>query len=132
MDLKWKKWQNMTQTGKGGAKLSKKALIEVTGNAVDFLEELNNQLTPYALHVFTAKWQFRQYKTLKANLPPKTLLTVADFAENYRCTYQDEITSAYYNYEQVTVHPFFCTFEKDGERVEQSVVILSSKLQHDA
>lgn len=38
---------------------------------------------------------------------------VADFAENYRCTHQDEIQSAYYQYQQVTIHPIVAYYKCD-------------------
>ena len=122
----------MTQRSKKGASLSKKALIEVSGSGITFLKELEEQLRPFAYHLFCSKWQFKQYKYLKNNVPPNTLLSVADFSENYRCAYQDEISSAYYNYEQATLHPFQCVYSKGDEIVTQSVIIISNDLKHDA
>ena len=54
---------------------------------------------------------FRQANELTRNitqsLPKGWMVSVADFAENYRCINQDEIQSAYYNYQQATLLRLF-------------------------
>ncbi|XP_060597247.1 uncharacterized protein LOC132751142 [Ruditapes philippinarum] len=59
---------------------------------------------------------------------------VADFAENYRCCHQDEIQSAYYQYQQVTIHPIVAYYrcDKCEDIVCESAVFISGDLVHDA
>jgi hypothetical protein len=98
----------------------------------ELLKALLVQLLPWAHHIWMARWQYQQFKILKTNLPQNVLLTVADFSENYRCSYQDEISSAYYSYEQVTIHPIQSYYRNEqGEVVEESVVFLSDDHVHD-
>jgi hypothetical protein len=133
--IKWKKWQGVQMKGKNGATLNKKGLIEKEGSGEQLIADLTDQLIPWAYHTFLAKWQYRQFKALKENLPVHTLLTVADFSENYRCSYQDEISAAYYMYSQVTLHPIQCYYrsgmDDEDELVEEAVVYLSDDLVHD-
>ena len=131
--MKWKTWANVQLKGKNGAKLTKKCLVEKEGTVQELVTALLEQLHPWAHHTFIAKWQFQQYKSLKDNLPESTLLTVADFAENYRCDYQDEISSAYYNYKQATLHPIQCSYwcPDDGALVQEAMVYISDDLKHD-
>jgi hypothetical protein len=133
--VKWKKWENATVTGAKGTKISKKVLLEKEGTYRDLVSDFLADLEIWALHIFTANWQYAQYKELKAHLPCGWLLTVVDFAENYRCRYQDEITSAYYNYAQATVHPiqtfYHCTEEKCKEMISEACIFITDDLQHD-
>jgi hypothetical protein len=132
--VNWKKWQGVTMKGKNGAVLKKQGLVPKEGSAEELIIDLMDQLTPWAYHTFVAKWQYDQFRLLKENLPANTLLTVVDFSENYRCSYQDEISAAYYMYSQVTLHPVQCYYHSSDdtdEIVQEAVVYLSDDLVHD-
>ncbi len=58
-----------------------------------------------SLHVFIAGWQWGQYKQIKQNLRPSTLVTVCDFAMNYLNTFQDEPAEAHWDHEQTMIFP---------------------------
>jgi hypothetical protein len=126
--LSWKKWQYVDMKGKNGAT----TLVEKEGSVRELVIDLLEQLLPWANHTFIAKWQLQQFRTLKENVPNNTLLTVADFPENYRCSFQDEIPSAYYMYSQVTIHPIVCYYlSSEGDLVQEGVVYFSDDLKHD-
>ena len=58
---------------------------------------------------------------------------VMDFAENYACQYQDEVQSAHWNHNQVTIHPissYYACSSCDGV-VNESLVFISNDLTHD-
>lgn len=133
--LKWKKWQNAVFE-RNGAKLSKKVLVEKEGSYEDLVDELMVELIPFSSHLFNAKWQYQQFNHLKNDLPPGWLLTISDFAENYRCCHQDEISSAYYTYKQATLFPimsyYHCPDEGCDATIQEAVVIVSDDLDHDA
>ena len=102
------------------------------------VEEMCKGLESFSSHVFVANWQYTQYSYLRDNLPVGWVLSVIDFAENYRCTYQDEIASAYYSYEQVTIIPvqvfhrcIGCEVSECDETVSRSVLFISDDLNHD-
>jgi len=139
MSITWQKWENerLTITKKDGSKQvmqSRKMLSVKTGTMAELTSELCDELGSFALHLFTAKWQFMQFKNLKENLPTSWVLTVADFAENYRCVYQDEISAAYYQYKQATLHPIvsFHHCPDCSEMMTSSYVCISPDLLHDA
>ena len=58
---------------------------------------------------------------------------VLDFAENYSCTYQNEVQSAHWFYEQVTLHPvttyYKCAYCQ--EATNESLVFISPDHRHD-
>ena len=61
-------------------------------------------------HLFTAKWQQDVFTQISTNLPNDQVVFVSDFAQNYRCVSQDEIKSAHWAVQQVTVHPIVCFY----------------------
>jgi hypothetical protein len=137
--VKWSKWGNITQTrqNKEGKVVvqSKKVLLDVAGTYQELLEEICTQLQNFSTHIFIARWQYKQFNNLKDALPADWLLTIVDFAENYRCVHQDEIAAAYYQYKQATIHPvqayYMCPEEGCTELVKEAVVFISDDLLHD-
>ena len=55
-------------------------------------------------HVSRMRTQYGQIKTLKENLPDHHYIVHMDFAENCTCKSVDEIQSAYWNKDAVTLH----------------------------
>ena len=54
-----------------------------------------------------------------------------DFAENYVCHCLEEISSAYYSKEQVTVHPAVIHYKGvNGELKHKSLLVLSDEMAH--
>lgn len=106
------------------------------GTLDELLCETAKGLHPYARHVFNAKWQFTQFKLLKDRLPNDWLLTVSDYSENYRCCHQDEVVSAYYQYQQAVIHPtvayYKCPDHNCNEIVQEACVFISDVLIKDA
>ncbi|XP_070180376.1 uncharacterized protein [Littorina saxatilis] len=83
--------------------------------------------------IHTAKWEYLQFRQLRMNLPPGWILTVQDFAENYRCEYQGEVQAAHWKYDQATIFPTVTYFRcACGEVAKETVIILSPDLTHDA
>ena len=56
-------------------------------------------------HISRIPAQLREQKNLKENLPPNHVLIHMDFVEDYRCRLQNEIRSAYWSPNQLTIHP---------------------------
>ena len=85
-------------------------------------------------HLFVAAWQYHMFSSMKKNVKEGEVVSVYDFAENYRTSYQDEVQSAHWNYNQVTVHPVVNYYSCHGctELVTHSVVVISDDLKHDA
>ena len=55
-----------------------------------------------------------------------------DFAEDYRCQSQQEVQSAYWNPEQVTIHPMVFYYKKESSLLYKSIVAISDEPKHDA
>jgi hypothetical protein len=48
-----------------------------------YLQYMKPRLTRFVTHNFVAQWQVEQYQVCLATFPPKSLVSVVDFAENY-------------------------------------------------
>ncbi|WAR17871.1 LOW QUALITY PROTEIN: hypothetical protein MAR_032465 [Mya arenaria] len=130
-DVKWKRWELGTRKT-GGKECRRQMLVERVGKLIT---EFSEELKPLARHIFIANWQRQQYSTLVKNVPKDWMVSVADFAENYRCINQDEIQSAYYNYQQSTVFPLIAHYrcpDCDNEIVKESAVFITPDTKHDA
>lgn len=74
-------------------------------------------------HCHRVTIQYHQIRILKQSMAEKTEATVQmDYAENWVCRYQDEITAVYYVKSQVTIHPMVVHFKQDGELCTKSYV----------
>ncbi|KAK7110403.1 hypothetical protein V1264_014286 [Littorina saxatilis] len=126
--LSWLRWQPYDVSS--GQRIGN---ITVKGTLGELIAELAAELQPFACHLAVAFWQYRQFRQLRDHLPPNQVLTLLDFAENYRCDFQHEVQAAHWSYNQATVLPtvnyYRCTC---GELVTECVVFISSDLQHDA
>ena len=95
--VKWQSWETVKK--ENGTRKEKVEHEEAIENLVSTLLK---DLTTYSKHVFVYRWQFKEYKSLLAQLPAlhKTAVAVCDFAENHLCKYQDEVHSAHWGYSQ--------------------------------
>ncbi|XP_072015461.1 uncharacterized protein [Amphiura filiformis] len=97
--------------------------------------ELKEEMGPFAAHLFQKDWQHKQYNLLRDKLPNNTCISVLDFAENYKCAYQDEVQGAYWTQNSATVHPIVCYYRCPSQNcnkpVTESLVFISDDLTHD-
>lgn len=131
--IEWKSWKNVT-TEKDGKKISRKMLTTQTGDATLFFDAVKSICTGLARHLFNATWQYQQFTKARETLKVGTLLLVADFAENFRVEYQDEIQAAHWGYTQITVHPimFYWRSQCCDSVISEGVVGTSDDLKHDS
>ena len=134
-ELKWATWKTVEKK-RGRTSEKRKCLVETTSTVDELLQEMKKECTKIPCHIFDANWQYQAFNQAKKNLPDHTVLMVLDFAENYRTSYQNEVQSAHWSYNQVTVHPLVCYYKCPNpqceEQTTESVVIISSDLIHDA
>lgn len=68
----------------------------------------------------------------RENLEDGHVLIWMDFAENFTCTALDEVQSAYWTSEQVTLHTSVAYFPKAHDKTHKSVVGISDLNIHNA
>ena len=133
--VSWLKWETKVYTQDDKQK-SKKVQLTQTGTCKSLIDELCIETDFLAKHLFTANWQHDQFKYIRENLPNNWTTFVLDFAENYSCMSQDEIQSAHWAIQQVTLHPLVCYYKcqhpTHSHVVQEALVFLSDDLNHDA
>jgi hypothetical protein len=98
--------------------------------------ELAKDLETLAEHIFVATWQQQQFANLLKEIPPSWVVLNMDFSENYSCIAQNEVQSAHWGHEQVTIHPtvayYKCQHDNCTETVQEALIFVSSDLIHDS
>ncbi|WAR17806.1 VRTN-like protein, partial [Mya arenaria] len=133
-EIYWGRWEN--KTSKDGR--VKKALVTKKGKKDDLLHELVHldvekpaQGTTFFQHFHIASWQTQQFFNIKNNLPNDCVLQVLDFAKNREVKHQDEIKSAYFTAEHITIHPIVSYYRGENGTVRETSIIISEDNNHD-
>lgn len=90
--------------------------------------ELSSQLKVIKRHSFLAKVQLQQIKALKENITESEAVLQEDFSENFVLKQQNEIMSAHWLSESVTL---FTAIINQSSGVSTSYVAISDALNHD-
>jgi hypothetical protein len=102
--------------------------------------EISKELSSLAEHLFVASWQQSQFSNLLKDIPPSWVVLNMDFSENYTCTMQQEVQSAHWGHNQVSIHPTVayymcpkteCT-QQQTSTVQEYLIFVSDDIQHDA
>ena len=126
-DISWNTWKTIE---------GRKTLDEENGTIETLLKHIREDCHKIAIHLYDAEWQLGQMRMAKNNLQPHQVLMIMDFAENFRTMFQNEVASAHWCYQQVTIHPsvcfYRCVFPNCDRLITESVVTISDDMQHDS
>ena len=140
-NISWQVWKYVEEeyrakTGEG-KNIKKKKLVNQEKSFTNFCTEFADEAQSFSAHLFNAKWQFEQYKSVSSSPPPGAAVIVMDFAENFTTLVQNEIQSAHWARNQITLFPvcmfYICDQCKFNckEVVEDTIIFLSQDLKHD-
>ena len=76
------------------------------------------------------KQQFTAQRTLKESLEQNHVYIYVDFEEDYRCSSEEDIESAYWSQTQVTIEPVVAYSRQSDKLVHQSYVFVSDEPCH--
>ena len=110
---------------------TKQGSMEMLINEMAMDVEKPVQGVSFVKHLFTARWQHRQFASLKENLPANWGIMIMDFGQNRKVFYQDEIKSAYFGQRQITMHPIVMYYKRDNVLFRDSQIYLSDDITHD-
>ena len=105
----------------------------VTTTQAKAVEELYSQLQKFSRHVYDARRQHYEMRQLKADLTPGEIILHEDFSENYLIKHQNEIMSAHWSSESVTLFTAIVYYRptEGSDLSHLSYVITSEELCHD-
>ena len=128
--VKFKEWKRMKcDDGKQRTKL-----IETEKDKDSFAEDVAKELEEFKGHAYRVKTQFQLFKQMKESLKynKDQVCVQMDFAENYSVKEMEEIQSAYWNPESVTLHPVVMYYSDNGTVKHSSMVVVSEVLNHNS
>lgn len=93
-NIKWKHWRKVED---------RITLTDTVAPFSDLIHEIEVQLPLFKQHFFVKRAQQNHLDITKNNLKEGELVLQIDFAENYRIVFQNEIQSAHFSYNQVSI-----------------------------
>ena len=126
--VQYKRWKRVKcEDGKQRTKLLD---MEQTKN--EFKEKIEEEFEEFRCHAYRVKTQYQSFKEMKERLQTYQdhVCVQMDFAENYGIKEMEEVQSAYWNQESVTIHPVVVYYH-DGDKVTHaSMIAISEVLNH--
>ena len=134
-ELSFYQWENH-QYEKDGIRKTKKVLNKKTCILAEIVDCLCELLTPHSRHLFNAMWQQRAFSNIKSSFKPGEIVSVIDFAENYSTFHQNEVQSAHWVNDQVTLFPIVAWYRcpvcpPEAPPVREYLIFLSDDIKHD-
>ena len=106
--------------------------VQTVVTVENFTKMFMQDVTDFREHVNRVKNQYSQVRRLRENLNDGQVLVWMDFAENFTCAALDEVQSANWTSEQVTLHTTVVYFPKSHNKSHKSVVGISDLNIHNA
>ena len=129
----WERVQQMTTSKREKTKERVKTMKKICklGTVDEAIKSLEDQM-PYILqHVYVKRQQSAFFDAKKANLTQSEALVQVDFAENYTCKHQDEVQSAHWHQQQITLFTVAVWTNNGSETTCKSHVIVTDELSHE-
>ena len=131
----YSKWERVKKMYKG-KEISQIMPVSYKHSITNVVVELSQELEKLAEHLFVASWQQNQFLAIQQDVPESWVVLNMDFAENYSCVAQQEVQSAHWAHNQVTVHPtvayYRCQNDECEKTVTENILFVSDDKVHDA
>jgi len=101
--------------------------VVAEGLVSDAVEKLQGRLPDFMEHVYYMNKQAAQFQQMKANMEKNRAVMQVDFSENYTITYQDEVQSAHWNAQQVSLYTVVAWAAEEVA----SYAVISNYMNHD-
>lgn len=109
--LKWHLWTNKKFQQPEKSPSTKKVMINKDGILLGLIQELKRELQELSHHMLVAKWQKASFDNFSKSPPAESVVMHLDFSENYSTLYQQEISSAHWMHNLITVHPLIAFYK---------------------
>ena len=110
----------------------KTKLVDLCTTGKSFRTDLLLEMEGFRQHVKTATTQYEQIQILKKNLSPnEEMICQMDYSENWAGKYPKEISSVYFDNDQLTLHPMSIQYtDAEGKAQKKSYVGLCADGTH--
>ena len=129
----WERVEQVTNSKKGNTNKRSKTMKNIckVGAVEDAIRSLEYQMPFFLQHVYVKRQQSAFFEAKKANMSQHEALVQVDFAENYTCRYQDEVQSAHWCQQQVTLFTVAIWINDGSKTTCDCRVIVTDELSHD-
>jgi hypothetical protein len=107
-------------------------VVQTTCCKEEFADLFVKQISAFQEHANRIKAQYKAISDLKKQLPENHVIVQMDFSENYSCVAADEIQSAFWNQNAITLHPVVVYYSDGDILLHKSYVYASDDLGHNA
>lgn len=114
--IPWKEWANLG----GHPKVETRTM-----SCKAVLKQLKDNMEKFKIHCYVKKVQSISFEESKQSLQDYEAVVQLDFAENYALVCQDEIQSAHWSHDQVTI--FTCCIWLSGQEIKPIVIVSDDK-----
>ena len=101
--------------------------VTITATVNDIFEDLRSQLTSFLVHRYIKRNQQEYFFKLVDECDGSSVVLQVDFSENATIIHQDEIQSAHWSHQQVTIFTAHVWIDKN---VKESFAVISDNLIH--
>ena len=131
--IRYSEWKRVDVLHKGKV-IKRMKIVEMEKPKAEFAIIILKELKEFREHVHRVSAQYTAVRELKRSLPVNHVICHMDFAENYLCSQADEVQSAYFDKQGVTLHPSVVYYRptQDGPLLHKSYVVTSNELSHTA
>jgi hypothetical protein len=135
-NVTWQYWTTKSFTLPGNKTSTRKVLETKSGNILELIEELEKDAGTLAHHMLVASWQQHCFECVSKNPPVGAVVMHLDFSENFSTFYQQEISSAHWMKNLITIHPLVAYYscpdcEGATSPVMDVLVFISDDNTHD-
>ena len=109
---------------------SKMQKIPIEIDVLEVEPVLRGTIQVLKYHLYVKDQQYARYQELKLNLGPGEILIHMDFGESYANKQQDEVQSAYFGHENVSIFTACCYVRDGNELIKHCIAIVSEESDH--
>lgn len=130
--VSYEEWRRVETRLPNGKLKYNTRLVKVEVPVDEFKESFKIQVGKFREHAYRVTTQYSEVKRLKDHMEEDEATLQMDFAQNYTCGHTEEIQSAYFAKEQVTLHPMVLHYKEGNELRHKSFVAVSDERAHNS
>lgn len=138
--VEWRRFAMEEVLSKKGKVMKKLNLVYKKTSSDVLIEYLKPKLQAFVAHNFVARWEDEHFKKSMKCFPKDTIVSVVDFAENYKFESQDEVQSQHWFSFQISIlvqitfrhNHDFDAYDEDSRIITEYHFYISDDKHHDS
>ena len=130
-EVKYWEWRTVpVQYGEVTKKRVKR--LQYTATRTEFIAKFVALMVTFSSHSSRVIAQYKAVHTLKETLPTGHVTVQMDFSENWTVCSSNEIQSAYFAKDQITIHPAVVHYRCNDALMHKSYILVTDERRHSA